>query len=138
MNGNYSHIILSPCSSLRMVELAIEDRVVPKDIFNEKAVSHFIEKQLLPAINAQPAERAHNMSFALQAIIEVSQTNTPRLPTFAVVWCTVLCCTVQYCTVLCCAVLYCTVLYCAVLCCALFDACCTSVQCSVLICSGGG
>ena len=109
MNGNYSHIILSLCSSFRMVELAIEDRVVPKVIFNEKAVSHFIEKQLLPAINAQPAERAHNMSFALQAIIEVSQTvDTHRLHTFAVVRCTVLCCTVQYCTVLCCAVLYCT------------------------------
>jgi hypothetical protein len=129
MNGNYSHVILSPCSSFRMVELAIEDRVVPKEIFNEKAVSHFIEKQLLPAINAQPAEKAHNMSFALQAIIEVSQTvDTPRLPTFAVVWCTVLCCAVLYCVVLCCTVLYCNILYCSVL-------YCTVLHCTVLCCA---
>jgi hypothetical protein len=70
-----------------MVELAIEDRVIPKEMFNEKSVSNFVEKQLLPAINAQPADRAHNMSYALQAIIEVSQMeDTPRLPC-----CTLLC-----------------------------------------------
>jgi hypothetical protein len=85
-----------------MVELAIEDRVIPKDMFNEKSVSNFVEKQLLPAINAQPADRAHNMSYALQAIIEVSQMeDTPRLPC------------------------------CAVLCCAVCDVCCTRVQGSV-------
>ena len=55
-----------------MVELAIEDRVIPKKLFNENAVKSFIEKQLLPAINSQPADKAHNMFFALQSINEVT------------------------------------------------------------------
>ena len=54
-----------------MVELAVEDRVIPKKLNNEKAVKSFIEKQLLPAINAQPVDKAHNMFFALQSIYEV-------------------------------------------------------------------
>ena len=54
-----------------MVELAIEDRVCPKKLCNENAVKSFIEKQLLPAINAQPVDKAHNMYFALQSINEV-------------------------------------------------------------------
>jgi hypothetical protein len=55
-----------------MVELAIEDRVSPQTLFNEKAVKGFIEKQLLPAINAQSADRAHNMLHAVKSIHEVS------------------------------------------------------------------
>ena len=55
-----------------MVELAIEDRVIPRKLFDESAVKCFIEKQLLPAINSQPADKAHNMYFALQSINEVT------------------------------------------------------------------
>ena len=58
-----------------MVELAIEDRTVPKSLSNEKAIKQFIEKQLLPAINAQPADRAHNMYFALKAISETDNSS---------------------------------------------------------------
>lgn len=54
-----------------MVELAIEDRVMPRSLRNEKAVKTFIEKRLLPAINAQPAGTAHNMLYALKSIHEV-------------------------------------------------------------------
>ena len=54
-----------------MVELAIEDRVEPRNLRNDKAVKSFIEKILLPAINAQPVEKAHNMLYALKEIQEV-------------------------------------------------------------------
>ena len=54
-----------------MVELAIEDRVIPQTLYSEKAVKCFIEKQLLPAINAQPADKAHNMMHAIKSIHEV-------------------------------------------------------------------
>ena len=54
-----------------MVELAIEDRVMPRNLRNDKAVKTFIEKRLLPAINAQPVGIAHNMLYALKAIHEV-------------------------------------------------------------------
>ena len=57
-----------------MVELAIEDRVSPQTLHNEIAVKCFIEKQLLPAINAQSAERAHNMMHAVKSIHEVCPT----------------------------------------------------------------
>ena len=55
----------------RMVELAIEDRVIPKEMYNESAVKSFIEKQLLPAINTQAIDKAHNMFYALQSIYQV-------------------------------------------------------------------
>ena len=54
-----------------MVELAIEDRVIPKEMYNESAVKSFIEKQLLPAINTQAIDKAHNMFYALQSIYQV-------------------------------------------------------------------
>ena len=50
-----------------------------------------------------------------------------------VLCCTVLCCAVLYCTVLCCAVLCCAVLCCTVLCCAVL--CCTVLYCAVLCCA---
>jgi hypothetical protein len=59
------------CYTRRMVELTIGDRVEQKELVTEKAVQTFIEKKLLPAINAQPADKAHNMKNAVQAIIEV-------------------------------------------------------------------
>ena len=56
-----------------MVELAIEDRVIPKEMYNESAVKSFIEKQLLPAINTQAIDKAHNMFYALQSIYQVEE-----------------------------------------------------------------
>lgn len=71
---SFPQILLSllPSTSLyRMVELAIEDRVIPKNLYNEKAVKYYIEKQLLPSINNQDSDKAHNMYYAVQAIYEV-------------------------------------------------------------------
>jgi hypothetical protein len=54
---------------------------------------------------------------------------------FAVLYCTVLCCTVLYYVALCCAVLCCTVLYCTVLCCVVLlrMLCCTDRNCTVCL-----
>jgi hypothetical protein len=54
----------------RMVEMALEDRV-PADRRSPSAVRTFIEKKLLPAINDQAPDKAHNMNYALNAIAEV-------------------------------------------------------------------
>jgi hypothetical protein len=59
------------CFTRRMVEMAIEDRV-PSAQRSSLIIAAFIEKKLLPAINAQRSESAHNMTFALQFILEVS------------------------------------------------------------------
>ena len=56
------------CYTRRMVELAIEDRV-PGSNRLPLAIQHFIEKTLLPAINDQPPNLAHDMKEALSAII---------------------------------------------------------------------
>ena len=55
------------CYTRRMVELSIEDHA--KELFNLKTVHTFIEKRLLPTINAQSADTAHDMSVALDAIV---------------------------------------------------------------------
>ena len=55
------------CYTRRMVELSIEDHA--KELFDLKTVHTFIEKRLLPTINAQSSETAHNMSIALEAIV---------------------------------------------------------------------
>ena len=55
------------CYTRRMVELSIEDHA--KELFNLKTVHTFIEKRLLPTINAQSADTAHNMAVALEAIV---------------------------------------------------------------------
>ena len=55
------------CYTRRMVELSIEDH--GKELFNLKTVHTFIEKRLLPTINAQSSDTAHNMSVALEAIL---------------------------------------------------------------------
>jgi hypothetical protein len=55
----------------KMIELAVEDRTSTKTR-SSKSVRHFIEKILLPAINRQPINTAHNMVAVLQAIKEVS------------------------------------------------------------------
>ena len=55
------------CYTRRMVELSVEDHA--KELFDLKTVHTFIEKRLLPTINAQSSETAHNMSIALEAIV---------------------------------------------------------------------
>lgn len=54
----------------RMIEIALEDRVEPYRR-TEASVRRFIEKKLLPAINAQSPDRAHNINCAIDAILEV-------------------------------------------------------------------
>ena len=54
----------------RMIEIALEDRVEPYRR-TEASVRRFIEKKLLPAINAQSPDRAHNINYAIDAILEV-------------------------------------------------------------------
>lgn len=54
----------------RMIELAMVDRV-SLDRCSEKALNHFIEKLLLPAINIQEPRQAHDMRNAARTIIEV-------------------------------------------------------------------
>ena len=55
----------------RMIELVIEENM-DKNItpYNEKHVHNFIERRLLPKINSQSPEKAHNIYFSLQSIIE--------------------------------------------------------------------
>jgi hypothetical protein len=55
------------CYTRKMVELAIEDRA-PPGTYNELLISKFIERRLLPSINAQLPENAHNMTFSLEYI----------------------------------------------------------------------
>ena len=55
------------CYTRRMVELSIEDHA--KELYNLKTVHTFIEKRLLPTINAQSTDTAHDMSVALDAIV---------------------------------------------------------------------
>lgn len=58
------------CYTRKMVELVLEDRV-PSHMYNSKQVKHFIERFLLPAINAQSEENAHNMQFAASYIMKL-------------------------------------------------------------------
>lgn len=58
------------CYTRRMVEIAIEDRV-PEDRRSPALVKTFIERKLLPAINAQ-SEQAHNMLRSATFLAEVS------------------------------------------------------------------
>jgi hypothetical protein len=58
------------CYSRKMVEIAIEDHV-EGCLRTPLAITAFIEKTLLPAINAQPSNQAHNMFNALTYINEV-------------------------------------------------------------------
>lgn len=55
------------CYTRKMVELSIEDRV-PAEKVSSTSIQRFIEKILLPAINRQPPELAHNMSVCLESI----------------------------------------------------------------------
>ena len=54
----------------RMIEIALEDRVGPARR-TEASLRRFIEKKLLPAINAQSPDHAHNINYAIDAILEV-------------------------------------------------------------------
>jgi hypothetical protein len=60
------------CYTRRMIELSIADNVDPSKR-NPLWERHFIERMLLPAINAQDSDKAHNMSYALRYIVEVCE-----------------------------------------------------------------
>lgn len=57
------------CYTRRMVDIAIEDNV-EKNKFSIEKSKLFVERKLLPAINAQQPENAHNMKFALKYIVD--------------------------------------------------------------------
>ena len=57
------------CYTRRMIDIAIEDNV-EKDLFSVEKSKLFVERKLLPAINAQQPENAHNMKYALQHIVD--------------------------------------------------------------------
>jgi hypothetical protein len=59
----------------KMVELAILERAFTQgegEKKSEKEIQHFVEKILLPAINRQSPENAHDMSFSLEYILHNS------------------------------------------------------------------
>lgn len=78
------------CYTRRMIEMAIEDRLLPVELAQIAAqsvrsknatslsdtrarlVKEFVEKRLLPAINAQEPELAHNITNALKFILQAS------------------------------------------------------------------
>lgn len=53
----------------RMVEICLEDGV-PQNQRSTLTIKDFIEHRLLPAINRQSPDKAHNLSFALQSILD--------------------------------------------------------------------
>jgi hypothetical protein len=59
------------CYTRKMIELSIEDRV-PAERVSQKKMEHFVERMLLPAINTIKPEIAHNMTHALNYLVEVS------------------------------------------------------------------
>lgn len=67
------------CYTRRMVEMAIEDRV-PSEQRNEKTIKQFIERALLPTINDQAPEKAHDMTHTVMAILNVSRSLALILP----------------------------------------------------------
>jgi hypothetical protein len=58
----------------KMIELTIEDHV-SEEYRSKQSVRRFIEKRLLPAINAQSPQKAHNMTYALDYILEDQSTS---------------------------------------------------------------
>lgn len=62
------------CYTRRMIELSIEDHL-PASSWTTFSVIKFIEKTLLPAINAQPSDKAHNMTESLHYIIQSNTTS---------------------------------------------------------------
>ena len=63
------------CYTQRMIEIAVEDNVDPV-YFRKEDIASFIEKKLLPAINAQAPQSAHNMTYALKSIMSsISSTS---------------------------------------------------------------
>lgn len=57
------------CYTRRMIELSIEDNVEPQTLYNAKDVKHFIERRLNCAINAQPLEKAHNITNSISYLL---------------------------------------------------------------------
>jgi hypothetical protein len=62
------------CYTRRMIELVISDALQLEDQNQSNLVGEFIERKILPAINAQSPEKAHNLKYALQHLSEVSYT----------------------------------------------------------------
>lgn len=58
------------CYTRRMVEMAIEDRV-DSERRDAKSIKKFIERALLPTINDQPSDKAHDMTNTVNAILQV-------------------------------------------------------------------
>lgn len=57
------------CYTRKMIELVIKDNI---NDANDNEIKHFVEKLLLPSINTQNPEKAHNMTFAADYILNVS------------------------------------------------------------------
>lgn len=66
------------CYTHRMIEIAIEDRVA-KELFCQKTVRRFIDRRILPAINAQPPDVAHNMGVVANYIIQCADENPSKV-----------------------------------------------------------
>lgn len=60
------------CFTRKMIEVAIEERLKAKT-YSAFFAKEFIEKFLLPTINKQSPDAAHDMSRSLNAIIEVKR-----------------------------------------------------------------
>jgi hypothetical protein len=76
------------CYTRRMIELTIEDAYKADkraSKFKIERVHEFIRRKLLPAINAQDVARAHNMDYALSAIMEVRVTPRNKLLDFVII-----------------------------------------------------
>lgn len=57
----------------RMVEMILEDKI-SECYRSDILIKRFIEKRLLPAINAQSPELAHNMNYAVNSIINTESS----------------------------------------------------------------
>lgn len=52
-----------------MIELSIADAVDPPELYNDEHVREFIERRINCAINAQPVDKAHNLTNALNYLL---------------------------------------------------------------------
>ncbi len=57
----------------KLIQFMIENK--EPFLYDEEGCKSYIEKKLLPAINAQEPSQAHNMIFALNSIIEVQYSS---------------------------------------------------------------
>ena len=66
------------CYTRTMIELAIKERAAP-DSLSRSTTKHFIERVLLPSVNAQEPNRAHDMKVAL---VDIQVNISPETFTF--------------------------------------------------------